>query len=170
MHANTATNYYIPNQINPNQEELKLCNEIYCYEQAPEYKAGEGGGIVAFFDTLGNAFAESMDAKKEQNKRLLRKQEQQSLARRTVRVDNLQLKSLSNGQKQLVGKLVNTTTKNISSVKFTLMYWSQKKVILQMPIEKELMPREEFNFSIPLKSINFSNVSLTHEHVNFAEN
>lgn len=169
-HAYIASAYYTPDEINPQANELKLCNELYCYEQPSEHKAGEGGGLLAFVDTLGNAFVEAMEAKKEQRKRTIRKMEEQNLARSSLQLNNLQIKTSDDGRKWLVGELINRTTKDITSGSITLVYWQHKNVIhqKQLPL-RDFEAYEQHEFALPLEAINFTNVGLVPQYVNFAD-
>lgn len=169
-HAYIASAYYTADEINPKANELKLCNELYCYEQPSEHRVGEGGGLLAFVDTLGNAFVEAMEAKKEQRKRTIRKMEEQNLARSSLHLNNLQIKTSNDGRKWLVGELINRTPKDISSGSITLVYLQNKNVIHTRPAPfKDLSAYEEREFSFNLEAIKFTNVRFIPEYVIFIE-
>lgn len=169
-HANIASAYYTPDEINPKAHELKLCNELYCYEKPSVHKAGEGGGLIAFVDTLGNAFVEAMEAKKEQRKRTIRKMEEQNQARSSLHLNNLQIKTSDDGRKWLVGELINRTPRDISSGSITLVYLQKKNVIHKRPSSfRDLSAYEEREFAFTLEAIKFTNVRLIPEHVIFAD-
>ncbi|BBB23748.1 hypothetical protein CVFO_0481 [Isorropodon fossajaponicum endosymbiont JTNG4] len=68
-YAKLAEQYYHSGKINKNYKTLLTNNAVFFHQGESTLKAGEGGGFLALFETLGNAYVEAEKAKQEQRKR-----------------------------------------------------------------------------------------------------
>lgn len=72
--ADAVAQYYEPNKINPNSNQLIECNVLWCKQQET-VAAGQGGGFLAALSTVLDAYVDHHEAKLEKQKQELEMQQ-----------------------------------------------------------------------------------------------
>jgi hypothetical protein len=160
-YASAVQQYYKPGSLNPEHENLLSNNSLYSYVKPSTAKAGEGGGLASLLETAANTYSEVTAAKIEARKRQMKQLEQERVAAQRLRFGRLQIANASGGGQGLFGVAANSSGKEIAQAVVVLEYLNGKSVLLKAEMQWPAMQaNEQKEFGIPLKSIQFSSVSI----------
>lgn len=160
-YASAVQQYYKPGSLNPEHENLLSNNLLFSYAKPSTAKAGEGGGFASLLETAANTYSEVSAAKIEARKRQLKQLEQERVAAQRLRFGRLQIANASGGGQGLFGVAANSSGKEIAQAVVVLEYLNGKSVLLKDEMQWPAMQaNEQKEFGIPLKSIQFSSISI----------
>ena len=170
-YSSLAKEYYKEGYVNGDFTSILKSNAVFSYsEQDPSSpKAGEGGGTLALFETLGNTLMEVLDAKTEQRKRQVKKYEQEREASSQVLFQQIKIGNSESGGKAIFGYMVNATGKTIDNATINIKYFSGQKVIYEDKTIIQMEPYERRQIGVSLKSIRYTGVTISPEYVHFSE-